>query len=394
MLRSETCSRWTPMLSVAVVCVAGTSMMLALWRTGPHEGRTPPSREVPWTPSSAADRLGNDKWLRETAAAALDRFAEARPHKLIDLLHLWRVQSAKDRWSENADLRKSMGILFSSDLFHRTFPDAPSLVYRGPTGWCVRLRTGDPRKEHWQTQYHVDQALAVCAEAGVPIDTPLSVGNQSCSIAELLDSSRLAYVAGQECEWSLVAYCSYLPDDHQWVNRFGETWSYERIVGTLIARDPGFGSCAGTHKQYALAYALRLDQENSFLSDPARAQIEDYLRSCSAALMRTQLPSGAWDSRWADAAPDGSGQLFAGAPVDELLLVTSHHLEWLFIAPDELRPADGSLTAALEFVARAALQYSPEESLAQYCALSHTARCLSLATALDVNTTQKQNRGD
>ena len=283
-----------------------------------------------------------------------------------------------------SDMKEQMQAIFSHSEFRRQYPDSPSVLYPSEWGWQVRLVRPEPgrtfEEERVQGECHVDQLLATLAEVGVALDQPLETASGSLNVAELLESSYRQCVPGQECGWSLVAYSSYFPRRSKWVNRLGEDLSYGSIVRELFAKPLDEGPCAGTHKQFSLAYLLRVDDRFHVLSGGLRRDIEEYLQRCLAALARSQLPNGSWHPDWAREQAPSPDRLLAISAPNHLVHITAHHLEWINLLPQRLRPPDESIGPPARFLATAVSHQPPEVILQNYCGFSHAARVLTLLT--------------
>jgi len=297
--------------------------------------REPSSLSLPLSPA------GRSKILQ-----ALARYDSAKPLRASDHFHRWCFDSLKGSYSVNSQLQRDVNHLLLQSSFRRTFPGSSPLVFRSAYGWEVRQRTPLNAREHREYEHHIDQFLATCAQIGAPLSLRIESDFGRVSIGELLEASRRSFDNSQELCWTLVAYCSYLPEEPEWENRFGERCSFESIVKDLLSLPLERGSCGGTHKQFALAYFLASSAATRLDEDLLR-QCEDYLARSSKILEGSQLPNGAWDPRWATSVATASGTP-DGLPIRgaDLVRITGNQLEWpaadcLHIAGDSL-PGRGS----------------------------------------------------
>jgi len=144
--------------------------------------------------------------------------------------------------------------------------DGGSLV-----GW--KLRSGTPgvvaivEEGSTMGQGHPDQWLGYLSQCGVgvdgdrpaggiPLDTPLTVGGRTWTVADLLAQAKHDIRAGQEATWTLMALSAWLPVDAAWTAGDGERWTTERVVRMEAAADIPSAACGGAHRLYGLAAAV------------------------------------------------------------------------------------------------------------------------------------------
>jgi hypothetical protein len=350
---------------------------------------TPPSSSAPLSlpyPLSSETRL--------LASRAIAAYTAAKPLRISDYFHRWRFDALKGPYPSNLEVRLDLGQVQNQSRFRQTFGGSAPLVFRSPYGWEVRQRTPKHAREHWEYEHHVDQFLATCAEIGVPSSFRIETDFGEVSIGELLDASRRSFDQSQELCWTLVAYCTYLPEEPQWRNRFGELCSYESMVAEILSLPLDDGSCGGTHKQFALAYFLTKAQ----LSPDLRQKCDEYLARSSKELEDSQMSSGAWTPFWATnsrgAASLPDSRSIRGV---DLVRITGHQLEWVCLAPPASRPSSECTSRAVRFLAVALSRIDTTSIQKEYCAYSHAACMLQRAMACDpsarssgVNTTFSQ----
>jgi hypothetical protein len=319
------------------------------------------------------------------ASEAISKYNKTAPRLASDYFHRWRFDALKANYPANPELQRKVSDLLSASGFRKTFPKSPPLFFRSPYGWEVRQRTAEHSRERWEYEHHLDQFLATCAEIGVPLSLAIDTDFGPVRVGELIDASRRSFDPSQEQCWTLVAYCTYLPDEPSWQNRFGEGCSYDGIVEAILACPLDSGPCGGAHKQFALACYLNHPSSGDRSLD-LRRRCEEYLDLSSRMLERSQLINGAWPLQWASSPDDRSG---VGTPDStrgiDLIRITGHQLEWIFAAPQAVRPSNASISRAMRFLAEG-LQRADEASIKRdYCAYSHAACVL---TRITQNTTR------
>jgi hypothetical protein len=95
---------------------------------------------------------------------------------------------------------------------------------------------------------------------------------------------------------------------------------------------------------------LLADEQEKVLNEKARMAILNRLREFCHALEKSQAVSGYWDRSW-------HTELAVSEKIEkeevEWVRSTGHHLEWLALAPPDIRPSPAHLTKALSFTIRA-----------------------------------------
>jgi len=222
---------------------------------------------------------------------------------------------------------------------------APLLV---DTVFGLNYRTGQGTAE--ELSPHVDNFLAEFGELGIPLSQPLTTRNSRKTLANCLDDSMLRARATRECEWSLIAFASYLSRQNSWRNHLGEQITLGQLTEFLVEKQPGNGPCFGTHREYALARVVsRARKATGFIPAASVSHVERALREASGLLARTQTSAGSWRSQWfrSQDIPTTSGKQFDFL---EETAVTGHVLEWISICPRDLRPNDDVVVRAASYL--------------------------------------------
>ncbi len=108
-------------------------------------------------------------------------------------------------------------------------------------------------------QGHQDQwlgYLSQCGNSGIPLETPLIVGETSATVNDLLRQAQADLHAGQEATWTLMAFATYLQEDDKWETSNGETWDLSRVIEMELDADLHSSACGGSHRLYGLATAV------------------------------------------------------------------------------------------------------------------------------------------
>jgi len=108
-------------------------------------------------------------------------------------------------------------------------------------------------------QGHKDQWLGYfsqCGSRGIPLETPLVVGDTSATVDDLLRQAQADLHSGQEATWTLMAFATYLPEDETWEASNGEKWDLARVIKMELDADLHSSACGGSHRLYGLATAV------------------------------------------------------------------------------------------------------------------------------------------
>jgi hypothetical protein len=247
----------------------------------------------------------------------------------------------------------------------------------------VRTRSGarfptadaDAAAAEFSLEAHRDQGLATLAELGVPLTHPLRIAGETFPLREVLRDSLANFHLGQEeLTWTALAYALYLPPANHWVNRYGESFSFDDVVGELLGRPLDKASCAGTHLLYSLTILARVDRQMPVLSGPVRDRLWERLGHSVDVARRTQDAGGFWRVDW-------NRELLGAAPAEgwsrppdlpwTRLLATGHLAEWMLYLPPEVRPPADDLRRAGRWLYRQLHTHSAAQLQEWFCPCAH-----------------------
>lgn len=293
-------------------------------------------------------------------------------------LRLWgaAAQFPQERTLSGAELRELL-------LDHRAFAEAwgpkakPFLLPDTRDSQRIAFRTDAGNA----TSSHVDHTLACLAEVGTPLDFPVITPRGERTVGNGFEESLRRFSLNQEeYEWSALVYLFYLPDGRPWISTEGQRITWDRLAERLMRQRRSQGVCYGQHRLFTLASLLIVDEESPQLSPAMRAQVTDFLRDTTNALVRTQHADGWWSGNWAGPDADGDAVLADGpfGPQADRLLVTGHVLEWWAYAPVEALPPDAVLQSASRWLVEEIDELTAEQVQRFYPFLTHAGRALAL----------------
>jgi hypothetical protein len=228
------------------------------------------------------------------------------------------------------------------------------------------------------SEAHPGQGLAVLAEAGIPLNTPIyDADGQAHLVSDILSDVEAQFQLKGEFFWDAVALTLYTWPRASWTNKFGERFSCDDVANALLKCKVSQWSCGGTHSLIALTVLLRADRERSVLASHTRMAVENYLRATVASLRASQLSEGGWPIRWYLSSASPQARVKPIAPM-KVILATGHHLEWLIRLPSDLQPDDGFYALCGERLLRL---WRDELSMhvpngRNYCPMSHAGHVL------------------
>ncbi len=365
--------RWaTPVLLLAAAC--------GVYRLAVAGNQEPPIQVAKPQPNLVAPRydeplVATDEQLHGLLARMRPPAGKPDTNIWVHALRMWGPQ-AEFNDPAHPDGATMLAYYLDDREFRRLAGDAaPPLFEIDEYG--VRVRPWFAANDHQRTgAVHVDDLLATLAESGVPLDTPLHTREGETTVGALLDRAMLHFHRDQhEYEWSLISYARYLFPTLEWTTKYGERMTVDEAVDELIEQDPHNGICGGTHRLEALVVLNRVDEQYNVLPRRTKQKLLAHLHDMSRRLVASQYPDGQWGKNW----PRGAAAL-AEDPgiIDDQILATGHHLEWLALAPPEVQPPRETIVRAGQWIARTMLELDQADIERRYGPFSHAARALCL----------------
>lgn len=306
----------------------------------------------------------------------------SRIESVGELLHYGRLWGLDDDCLQDAlGGESAKDVLLRTEAFEKAFETHQGPLL-GETLHGARYR--ELRDRHWWNEVnvregHIGQCLSTLAEAGVPLSAEISTPHRDRRLRDVLCDLVANYNEEIELDWVGVALALYLPPRSTWKNKYGQTFTFDRLAAQLVQRKLGRGSpCGGTHTLYTFAVLLQANQRHPILSDSTEQAILNCLDEARGTLEASQLQSGAWDADWAKEAGGASGQRTRRWSDLEEFSITGHHLEWMGLVRPALRVSKPCLVRAARFVCDQTASVEKRDIVAFPCGYTHGVRGLSL----------------
>lgn len=350
-------------------------------------------REIPLGATSVPgmEDCVENRSLCDALCAALPMWHPPTVPSLLHELHVWGKDAdfSADLVGQRRTGQDIIATLLSDELCKQnTVPATTDYLVDSPYGISV-ARSGTVGSSSYRGEGHYGQLLKVLAQAGVPSSAPVTtVSGAKGTVYDLLQDAILQYSPSEEQEFIAPALAMYLTaDSSPWINQFGEEYTFDHMLESLLARDHGDGTCCGCHVPFAIATLLSINETEGIISFSNRDAARRRLLETTRLLERSQLPSGGWDQRW-------PGHMEAKSPYRDAVLdritVTGHHLEWLAFAPAEVRPSHHVIKRAVSSLSRD-IDLLPEFGNSRHFKIllpcSHAANALCLLRGVDPFTT-------
>jgi len=294
-------------------------------------------------------------------------------------LHWLRIHGSRSRLLDAGEEGRGriLGIFLHAELGEKYFGQKPLVRTRHG----VRFRTNDltggitGRSE----EIHRDQCLACFAELGIPLSEPITLGDDAFVLRDVLrDSVANFHLQQKEIAWTAIAYSLYLPPQRQWVNRYGERYSFDDLAEEFLRRPFHRASCGGTHLLYAMTVLLRADSVEPCLSEGTRESISRWLSQRLHAAIESQSADGHWTIPEWDTAVyriDSAGDEPASQVDDRRrparLLITGHLLEWMQLLPVEQQPPEHVYRRAVDWLVASLKAMSESDRDSKICPCTH-----------------------
>jgi hypothetical protein len=234
---------------------------------------------------------------------------------------------------------------------------------------------------------HFGTFLQVMAECDVPSTYRLKLATDgSYVLADVAQDDALSLHLSRELEWVTCGLARYA-EPPNWINRFGQDVSFDTITTRLLQHNPGMRTCNGCHIPYALATLLSVHNTTPRLSEATAKQARRRLREWSRRLAMNQNPDGSWPLDWFSDDPRNRSRMTGGSATLDMIKVTGHHLEWMALCPEDMRPRPAIILRAARYLVGAipAMRAAVQRDWHPFLPVSHAVRSLLLLSGTRPN---------
>jgi len=187
--------------------------------------------------------------------------------------------------------------------------------------------------------------LAMLAMARVPSDYPVRVGEDTRTIADLVEAEKLGCRSGDDLSLKLISLMYYVNDEPQWKNDLGETWSIERIIKEEIAKPVITAPVGGLNRLLGLSYVVDRRTKRKQPIDGQFLRAQKYTNDFHEFALRLQNSDGSWGPHFLAAKSTSSD-------IKSQLRSTGRVFEWLAMSLPEEKLDDAHAVNAVGCLVR------------------------------------------
>jgi len=193
-------------------------------------------------------------------------------------------------------------------------------------------------------QEHPSQLLALLAQARVPADYEIRVGQNRRTVADLVESEELTCRPGGDLSLKLLALSHYVADGATWQDNLGQTWSVQRLLEHELERSVSQADSKATNRLMGISYAVRRRTARKAPLDGPYARAQKHLAECQDYALKLQNADGSWH-------PAFLALKGTSADVPGTIRSTGHILEWLVFSLPEERLEEPRIVKSLGYLA-------------------------------------------
>ena len=290
------------------------------------------------TQAVALEGQVDDEALRARIEGILTRF---RDQRLLDtdVNAAWQIMHAVICYGEELKIKTpdrglvgAVDYLFSGGIvngFDLKYGD-PELEATGRPGMRARLEPGS-----YVGQGHVDQWIAICAMANLPLNTEIQVFESTFTIEDWVRQTQADVPKNllNEYSWTLIALTHYLPDEPKWQSRVTlpngqfERYdvSWEMLVKEEMRYELSEAACGGTHRLAGIVRAMRAAKQLRLEENQVWRDAETFVQELIEDAQRNRGPDGQLSAHYFGR----SGSTF---DLTSQLASSGHTLEFLALA--------------------------------------------------------------
>lgn len=379
------------MICVAALLQLATNFYQDMNR--PDKNAAIPSRTENWIDEKEFSRFVESS-LRPTVRSlvdvdavvleqAMNRMRPSERTTASNLVHYLHLTSRQAVVTTNSGEIPIVDLLLDNKLGDEYFEGAaPMLRTRYGVRFTPyqRLMLGTPQPS---AEAHPGQVLSILGTIGVSKSREIQPpGGPPSTLGEAVEDLCSNFILDdEEIYWHAIALAIYVLPDRSWQNRYGELFTFDILANELLSRSSEGSACAGTHRMIALAVLYRVHQQVAILDNTTEKALKCELAIASKNLVSNQDVNGSWTPSWHRATTVQSRKVGEiSVSTTERVITTGHHLEWLILLPDDVRPPDSVLIKATRFLMSTVPSLTEDTTwLAQnYCPATHALRSISL----------------
>lgn len=376
--------RFRSSLVIIIVALLTISIALCLRASSDPQPKVYPSapplirsKPIQFTANPLLMNRKNNKKLHDAIKKVLP-IRSSSPRTLHEMLHALRLLGRSFSYPGCVSSKEMLTIIFDTSKHEQYYGirsdnvgRTQRLLIKSPYGFsAVCSRSSFVRS----LAPHNEKVFQVAGEIGLPTDWRVIVEGQDYTLRDGIVDALSRINLYQELEFSTVALVHYLPPLCSWRNRQGGLISFESIALRLLSQESG--ACFNIHRLYALTMLLRAQQMYPLLSPETVSMIKPEIRTASLVLSKKQKPSGLWDGSLFDKRLTS----ISTPSITELLTATGHHLEWIAMCPEDIRPSPDVINRAVAGLIDLII-VTPQQTLdMEYGPLTHAVRSIMLLT--------------
>jgi len=143
-------------------------------------------------------------------------------------------------------------------------------------------------------QQYPGSFLAMLAFSEILPDYEIKAGNDSRTLAHLIETEKRNCIRGQNLSLVLAGLAFYSKPDDRWSNTLGEAWSLERLVAEELARRADQSNADVTNQLLGLAAAVRAGQAFGQPLDGPFAEAAQQIQTYQRFAFSIQNSDGTW----------------------------------------------------------------------------------------------------
>ena len=187
-----------------------------------------------------------------------------------------------------------------------------------------------PRPGSNRGQGHEDQWLGYLSGCRMPLDTRITVGDQTYTLADYLEQIEQDIPRNviPEYSWTLMALAYYRDHDYQWTASDGSQWSLARLVEFELDQDVFTSPCGGSHRMVGLTLALNKCKAEGGKIEGVWKKLDDRVREMVAKVKENQNADGSLSSEYFN-------RPAKSADLANAMGSAGHVLEFVLVASDD-----------------------------------------------------------